>query len=400
VALGLWRSPRHRLVGGVAGGLGERLGVDPVLARAMFAALAVAGGMGFLAYLVLWAVVPEDDGRALVKEPGNRRGLAVGMVVAGVTLLLHEAGFWFGEAAAWSVGLATVGMAIIWARSDVADRAAWNRLAGRVAENPLEVVLSGRAGKMRLVAGVCLVGAGLAIFIAATDAFARAGSVIAGALATAAGLGLLLGPWIYRLVGQLGEERRARIRSQERSEMAAHLHDSVLQTLALIQRSDEPREMVALARSQERELRAWLNDGTRRNEGSLGAAIEEAASEVELQFKVPVEVVTVGDAPLDERLRAMVDACREATINAAKHSGAERVSVYLEVEPEVITAFVRDQGSGFDLPSIASDRRGISESIRGRMERVAGSALITTEPGNGTEVQLTVPRLTVGRGAQ
>lgn len=174
--------------------------------------------------------------------------------------------------------------------------------------------------------------------------------------------------------------------------MAAHLHDSVLQTLALIQRTDQAKEMVALARNQERELRAWLNGTPTHRDQMLSGALEEAASAVELQFKVPIEVVTVGDAPMDERMQAVVDACREATVNAAKHSGAAQVSVYMEAEPDEITAFIRDEGSGFDPDAVAADRRGIAESIRGRMERSGGSALITTEPGGGTEVQLTMAR--------
>jgi signal transduction histidine kinase len=187
-----------------------------------------------------------------------------------------------------------------------------------------------------------------------------------------------------------------RIRSEERAEVAAHLHDSVLQTLALIQRTDQPREMVALARNQERELRAWLSGRPSLVSGgddTVATAIEKAAASVELQFKVPVEVVTVGDAALDDRLQAIVDATREATVNAAKHSGAGQISIYLEVEAESVTAFVRDKGTGFDPESVAPDRRGIADSIRGRMQRSGGSATIVTEPDAGTEVQLSIPRV-------
>jgi signal transduction histidine kinase len=196
----------------------------------------------------------------------------------------------------------------------------------------------------------------------------------------------------WRLAGQLARERSERIRSQERAEMAAHLHDSVLQTLALIQRADAPRDMVALARNQERELRAWLNGRQPTGDDTLASAIEKVAASVELTLKVPVEVVTVGDAPLDDRLRAVVEACREATVNAAKHSGAPQISIYVEVEPASVTAFVRDQGSGFDPESVASDRRGIAESIHGRMQRAGGSATIVSEMLGGTEVQLSMPR--------
>ncbi|MGH2718644.1 MAG: sensor histidine kinase, partial [Actinomycetota bacterium] len=217
-------------------------------------------------------------------------------------------------------------------------------------------------------------------------------------LVTAGGTVLLAGPWGWKLVTALGTERRERIRSEERAEMAAHLHDSVLQTLALIQRSDQPREMVALARSQERELRAWLMgkepavvDGSL-PPATVAQAIEKVGATIELQFKVPVEVVTVGDAPLDERLQAIVDATREGVVNAAKHSGADQISLYVEVEPQSVTAFVRDQGCGFDPEAADPDRRGIAHSIRGRMQRAGGTAAIVSEPGGGTEVQLVLPR--------
>jgi signal transduction histidine kinase len=232
---------------------------------------------------------------------------------------------------------------------------------------------------------------GIAFFLAASDALNAAPTVVFAVAATIAGLGLVFGPWAWRLVHQLAEERRERIRSQARTEMAAHLHDSVLQTLALIQRTDSPRDMVALARGQERELRAWLSRKPLRQENSVAGAIESSAASVELQFKVPVEVVAVGDARLDERLEPIVDATREATINAAKHSGAERISVYVEVEADTVAAFVRDDGKGFDPAAVAFDRRGIADSIHGRMERSGGTAVISSEPGGGTEVQLVLP---------
>jgi signal transduction histidine kinase len=175
--------------------------------------------------------------------------------------------------------------------------------------------------------------------------------------------------------------------------MAAHLHDSVLHTLALIQRADAPAEVVTLARRQERELRAWLNGRGEQEggSGSLGAAVDALAARVEHEHAVAVDVVVVGDRAVDERLRAVVLACQEAALNAARHSGAPRVSVYVEAEPDVITAFVRDQGRGFDPSDVPGDRHGIAESIRGRIQRVGGTAVVTSTVGVGTEVQLRVP---------
>jgi signal transduction histidine kinase len=236
-----------------------------------------------------------------------------------------------------------------------------------------------------------LVAGALGVFLAGTNLL-RSPAVAVPVVVTVAGGAVIVGPMAWRLVGQLAQERSERIRSEERAEMAAHLHDSVLQTLALIQRAETPRDMVALARNQERELRAWLIGRQPLADDTLAGAIEKAAAAVELTLKVPVEVVTVGDAPLDERLRAVVDACREAMVNAAKHSGASQISIYVEVEPSAVTAYVRDQGSGFDPDAVAADRRGIAESIRGRVQRSGGTVAVISEPQAGTEVQLTMPR--------
>lgn len=391
IGIGLFRSPRSRVLGGVAGGIGEYLGVDPVLVRIAFALLSLTGVAGVLLYVVLWAVVPEDDGSMVVKQPGLVRAAAMGLVVLGVIVLMRGSGLWLGDPLAWSVSLAALGMAVIWLRTDGQERRLWGRFSEHVPDNPLDLIDAG-PGKLRLVGGTVLFAAGVAMFLIRTNVIGAAPTAILAVAATSVGLAVLFGPWAWRLLKQLAEERRERIRSQERAEMAAHLHDSVLQTLALIQRSDQPKEMVALARNQERELRAWLGGATRSREESLAQAVQAAASAVELQFKVPIEVVTVGDAPLDDRAKAVVEASREAAVNAAKHSGSDRVSLYLEVEPHVVTAFIRDGGSGFALDGIGADRRGISESIRGRMERAGGTATIVTEPGSGTEVQLTMPR--------
>jgi signal transduction histidine kinase len=175
--------------------------------------------------------------------------------------------------------------------------------------------------------------------------------------------------------------------------MAAHLHDSVLQTLALIQRTQDPNEMVALARGQERELRTWLYGKTKPGgAGSLSAALDAVAIEIEQAHRTRIEIVMVGDCPLDDGVRALVHACREAFVNAARHSGARGVSAYVEVEEDQVTAYVRDQGVGFSRAAVPTDRHGIAESIEGRMERNGGVALIESVPGQGTEVRLRIPR--------
>jgi signal transduction histidine kinase len=176
--------------------------------------------------------------------------------------------------------------------------------------------------------------------------------------------------------------------------MAAHLHDSVLQTLALIQRAREPREMAMLARTQERELRAWLYGRAPSVPGvRLRDALDAMASRIERGQAVKIETVAVGDAALDESLRALVAAISEASLNAATHSGAAEVSVYVEVEADAVTAFVRDHGSGFDPAAVPADRRGIADSIVARMQRHGGTAEVVSGK-DGTEVRLRIPRAT------
>ncbi len=203
---------------------------------------------------------------------------------------------------------------------------------------------------------------------------------------------LLILPLFARLVRSLASERSARIREQERAELAAHLHDSVLQTLALIQkRAEDPREVASLARHQERDLRRWLFERPGEVGGdSVRAALQRAVGEVEELQRVPIEAVIVGDQPLDARLDALVPAAREALTNAAKFAGTDRIDLYAEIDERRVEVFVRDRGCGFDLDQMPDDRRGVRDSIVGRVERHGGRVAIRTAPGEGTEVQLTM----------
>ena len=259
-------------------------------------------------------------------------------------------------------------------------------------------VLGTRRGVLvRAAFGMLLVVSGIVALLATTESWRALRSGIVAVVVIGCGLFLVFGPWLWRLGTELVDERRERIRSDERAEVAAHLHDSVLQTLAMVQRrADEPREVVRLARKQERELRSWLLSGRQVDAdaiaGSLGAALAALGAELEEVHGVPVEVVQVRDCDLDERLRAQLLAAREAISNAQRHSGAERVSVYCEVGATEVSMFVRDRGRGFDRDGVAPDRRGISESIEGRMARHGGRAAVRSNPGVGTEVELVMPR--------
>lgn len=256
-------------------------------------------------------------------------------------------------------------------------------------------ILAGMAAALvQVVLGVGLVAAGVAVFFVATPSVASPSAGILASAAIAVGLANIFGPWWWRLTHDLSAERQERIRSQERAEVAAHIHDSVLQTLALIQRNaGDARAVSSLARSQERELRNWLY-GTAEAESaeSLATLIQRVSDEIEDLHGVAVETVEVGDCPVDERLVALVSSSREALTNAARHSGASSVSVFFEVEPDQVTVFVRDRGKGFDPEQVPADRRGIADSIMWRMDRHGGKAVIRSTPDEGTEVELVMPR--------
>ncbi|MDQ3677199.1 MAG: ATP-binding protein, partial [Actinomycetota bacterium] len=247
----------------------------------------------------------------------------------------------------------------------------------------------------RIGIGVTLVVAAALVFLQVSGALAAAADVALVAVVVAIALVVIFAPFFVRLLTSLSAERAERIRSQERAEVAAHLHDSVLQTLALVQkRAGDPREVAALARRQERELRTWLTGTPVRDAGErwLVAALETAAEQIDEAHGVAVEVVAVGDARLDRDGEALVAAAREAMLNAARFGDGSAVAVYAEAGDERLQVFVRDRGPGFDPAAIPADRRGVRDSIIGRMKRHGGRAAITASPGGGTEVELVLER--------
>lgn len=390
------RSAGNRVVLGVAGGLGEALGIDPLLVRLGLAALTVASGLGIVLYLGAWAVSaappPAAPPPPRTLSPATwRPALAVGCIVLGVMLVLRELGVWFGDSLVWPLVVAGCGSVIIWSRTDAVGRARWTAAGGRlVGHHPGDAAT---ALALRTGIGGVLVLAGLSVFLLAHQSAGAIGAELLAVTVTVGGLGLILTPWILGLVGEAAAERRERIRSEERAEIAAHLHDSVLNTLALIQRGEVSPEVASVARRQERELRAWLNGRPLvADAADLRGAIDAVTTRVEALHHVPVDAVVVGDAPLDDAANAICLACQEAATNAARHSGAPRVSIFVEAEAHQITAFVRDQGCGFDADRVPPDRRGISESIIGRMRRLGGGATVTSRRGEGTEVQMHIPR--------
>jgi signal transduction histidine kinase len=400
-AVPLRRDPERGIIAGVAAGLARRIGIDPIIVRVAFVATSVAGGAGLAAYLLCWVLMPTEGGvRAPVERIAGRREtwlVVVGSMCMALAalLLLREWGLWFSDAIVWPLILAAAGGALIWRQSNAppaeGEPAPRTTTTTRRPSVPALRVPSDALGRALLGAAL-VVGGGL-VFLWLNDALRPARDVLLAVVVVVIALTLILAPWWLRLVRGLTAERAERIRSQERAEVAAHLHDSVLQTLALMQkRVDDPREVAALARRQERELRAWLNNRRGPGDTTVASSLEAVAAEVEEAHGVPVEVVAVGDAPLDARAEALVAAAREALVNAAKFAPDGPVALYAEVAPERIEVFVRDRGPGFDPARVPGDRRGVRESIVGRMERHGGRAVVHTAPGEGTEVELVMKR--------
>jgi signal transduction histidine kinase len=382
------RDPANGYIGGVCAGFAARLGIDPLLIRIGFVLTLAAGGAGIPLYVIGWALIPaEGPERPVVARLLNRRdtwlvAAGMGCLTLAAVLLLRNWGLWFGDKIIWPAVIAAAGGALIWRQSQTATPEA----RAHREQLPREAV--NRAG-----VGAALVVGGALLFLSLNDALAPARDVVLPVAVVLIAVTIILAPWWLRLVRGLASERSARIRSQERAEVAAHLHDSVLQTLALVQkRADDPREVAALARRQERELRAWLNGTGDRPADTVARALEAIAAEVETAHGVPIEVVAVGDAPLDAGTEALVAAAREALVNAAKFAGGAAISVYAEVGDGRVQAFVRDRGAGFDPAAVSADRRGLRESVVGRMERHGGRATVHAAPGSGTEVELVIER--------
>ncbi|WP_062380499.1 sensor histidine kinase [Demequina pelophila] len=252
--------------------------------------------------------------------------------------------------------------------------------------------LFGRDVWLRVIAGLALAVVAMWAFAAADAGLDPVARLLLVPLVVVAGFALLLAPWWLRLIRQVRVERERRVREFERAEIAAHLHDSVLQTLTLIRaRAHDPEAVARLARAQERDLRAYLYQDRRTATESVSTAVAAAVAEVEDAYAVEVDVVTVGDAPTSPELAAAVQAVREATTNAARHARGP-YSVYAEVTPGVFEAFVRDGGPGFDPAAVPAERMGIRESIRGRVARHGGEATVSSRPGGRTEVTVTMPR--------
>jgi phage shock protein PspC (stress-responsive transcriptional regulator) len=390
------------VVAGVCGGLSQATGIDVTVLRIAVVLLALGSGIGILVYAIAWLIVPLEGEQTaiLTRAVNDRRGIRLVITLVPVFLLVQlVAGtrhHGYLGSISWPLFIAAAG-AILISRNASEDERGW------ISHDLMPMLHMGSRHERRwsivvriavgVVVGVC----GVLLVVLGHPTGAVLGPIV-GCLLVAAAMVVLFGPWWLGLVRDLLAERQARALAEERAQMAAHVHDSVLQTLALIQRSaDDPQHVVRLARAQERELRSWLFGGhlpgTVGEEAStLVEGIDVIQRQIEADHGVTIQVVVVGDCPLSDPLRALLDAAREATVNAAKWSGAPQVAIFAEVEATSVMLYVRDRGRGFDPDHIGDDHQGIAHSIRARVARFGGSASIHSRPGEGTEVELSMPR--------
>lgn len=389
----LERRAGGRIVGGVAGGIADHLGVEVLKVRIAFVCLAALAGAGIVGYGLLWLFTTAGSDTQKPSPADRRR--AYGLIAIGLAGASGLSWLFSGRVGSviGPIIVVAVGAALVWREFD--------------SEGPRTVIgLPQRPTVLtwaRVVGGVTLIVSGLGVVILAQVDIEALRSSLLAVLVTLVGAGLLTVPLWLRLWRALGAERAARIRNEEREEIASHLHDSVLQTLALIQkRAEYPQEVARLARGQERELRKWLFSGGDVDHASLAEALRIISGEVEDQHGVTVRPVTVGDVSLDgngtgeglakESFTAVLGATREALVNAAKHSGETDINLFAEAEQEQVSVFVRDRGVGFDVDEVPTDRQGLSKSIRARIERRGGKVDVRSSPGKGTEVRIFMPR--------
>ncbi len=391
------RPTKGRVVAGVCRGLAEHLRLPLWLVRAAFVVLALAGGIGLVLYAAFWAVLPlsadtvdDGDDTPSAQSADLTRLLALAALVIGIALLLAAFGANLFGGAIVPIVVAIVGAALVWQQADDDQRSDWSATAARAARQTAGT--TAQAGRWRVIVGVGLVMLGLVGVLVSRTGAAAALQALATALLLLGGVALVVFPWIYRRWREQVDQRRALIRSEERADIAAHVHDSVLQTLTLIQRNAaDAHEVTRLARTEERALRSWLyapeGDPTR----TFAARLQRDAAEVEAAYAATIEVVTVGDGDIDQALGALLAATREAMVNAARHGGGT-AAVYAEIDESCAEVFVRDRGPGFDPDTVPDDRHGLRDSVVGRMERNGGSATVVSTVGSGTEIRLRIPR--------
>lgn len=382
----LWRSRDERVLTGVAGGIGERLGVDPWVVRIGFLLLTFAGGVGVLLYLTIYFltqnVAAADPSQ--IRPRLQRHAIGLLLICVGSLFIVDQFTRVIPTEFVFPLVVVAIGAAIIWSRSEVNDR----ELARR---NPLQILTAGRYGTLRVIVGLLLFLVGVAFVVLGSPAISLSFATAMGFAQLSAGALMLIVPLVSFTWHGYMKAQRERTQSDIRAELSAHLHDSVLNTLAFMQRIESVDEIKSLARRQERELRAWMQGKAGDEHAWVDDALRHAATRIENEYHVKIGVVTVGaHIPLTEPTQAIVAAMTEAMVNAARHAGVSTVAAYLELIDGELVGSVRDEGSGFVEGQVEEGRQGLRESIRGRMERVGGSASITSEINAGTEVECIV----------
>ncbi|MFZ0666678.1 MAG: PspC domain-containing protein [Acidimicrobiales bacterium] len=397
------RAQDGKMIAGIAQGLSNRFGIDVTIIRVALVLFGLASGTGVAAYILGWLFIPVEGEKTNIAQRAleDRRGmtLALAFVPALVVVLLIGSVIGVGwiDSVAGPAFVAAAGLILLWRNAPDDEKLVLERLGRPVIQ---AVVPEGRSWSRlsaRALVGVVLLAGGLCLLLIGhpTHLYLRS---IGGVFLMIAAFVVVFGPWWLGVARDLVVERQARMLAEERANMATRVHDSVLQTLALIQRrADNPQQVAQLARAQERELRSWLFNGEvpgphQSEDLTVNAAVQRIQREVEAAHEISVEIVAVGDCDLDDNLRELIAAAREATVNSAKWSGAPAVSIYAEVEPGEVSVFVRDRGKGFDPMKVPSDRKGVSESVHGRMNRHGGTAEVKSSPGEGTDVALKMPR--------
>jgi signal transduction histidine kinase len=371
------RSSEDRQLGGVCGGIGPAVGVDAAWVRMAFIVLFLLGGLGALVYAVLWRVLPTPPGGGapLRSRHGVQEAVGLGALALAGVFAMASTGLLIAPAALALLAVAVASAGLLARRSSV---------------------VRGVAGSSGAIGALLLIGGAGALFSLGVNDLQGLPTAAASLAVAGTGAALMAGPRLRRARAEAASEKAQRIRADERAHVAARLHDSVLQTLALVQRTEQLAAAKRLARAQERQLRAWLYGGQAPDDPvSLGAGLREVAADVEERYGISIELVQTADVALDARLADLADAVREACTNAAKHSGADRVSVYVQLTPDTATIFVRDEGRGFDPAAVPDDRRGLRDSVMRRLAAHGGAATISTEIGIGTELELRLP-LTIG----